>query len=80
MKDAADSPATVSTEKAGKRHPEPAFSHPIPKSPDAGKDGGVPTPVRPAGKDAMRDPPKKWDKVDETSDESFPASDPSAKY
>ncbi len=36
--------------------------------------------VRPAGKDAMRDPPKRWDEVDEGSDESFPASDPSAKY
>ncbi len=36
--------------------------------------------VRPAGKDAMRDPPTRWDEVDEASDESFPASDPSAKY
>ena len=33
-------------------------------------------PVRQAGPKAMRDPPKKWDKVDEASDESFPASDP----
>ena len=32
--------------------------------------------VRPAGPDAMRDPPKSWSKVDEASDESFPASDP----
>lgn len=37
-------------------------------------------PVRPAGREAMRDPPRKWDKTDETSDESFPASDPPAKY
>ena len=41
---------------------------------------GVPTPVRPAGPEAMRDPPKKWDEVDEQSDESFPASDPPANY
>ncbi len=33
-------------------------------------------PVRPAGPDAMRDPPKEWDKVDQAADESFPASDP----
>jgi hypothetical protein len=33
-------------------------------------------PVRPAGKDAMRDPPQEWDRLDDTNDESFPASDP----
>ena len=32
--------------------------------------------VRPAGPSAMRDPPENWSKVDEASDESFPASDP----
>jgi hypothetical protein len=31
---------------------------------------------RPAGPEAMRDPPADWDKVDEAADESFPASDP----
>ena len=46
------------------------------------REGGVPGPVgnsgnvRPAGRGAMRDPPKDWDRVDEASDESFPASDP----
>ncbi len=34
--------------------------------------------VRPAGPSAMRDPPQEWSKVDEASDESFPASDPPA--
>jgi hypothetical protein len=44
--------------------------------------GGAPGPVgtsgnvRPAGRGAMRDPPRSWDKVDEAVDESFPASDP----
>jgi hypothetical protein len=32
--------------------------------------------ARPAGPDSMRDPPKEWSRVDEASDESFPASDP----
>jgi hypothetical protein len=34
--------------------------------------------VRPAGPEAMRDPPRCWDEVDEAADESFPASDPPA--
>ncbi|HZG09928.1 MAG TPA: hypothetical protein VEZ70_13200 [Allosphingosinicella sp.] len=32
--------------------------------------------ARQAGPETMRDPPKTWSKVDEASDESFPASDP----
>ena len=36
--------------------------------------------VRPAGSEAMRDPPQRWSERDEASDESFPASDSSAKY
>lgn len=34
--------------------------------------------VRSAGPEGMRDPPSKWSKIDEASDESFPASDPPA--
>jgi hypothetical protein len=47
---------------------------------EPGPGGGVPTPVRPAGPEAMRDPPPNWDPVDEASDESFPASDPPSSY
>lgn len=32
--------------------------------------------ARSAGPEAMRDPPEDWDKIDQASDESFPASDP----
>jgi hypothetical protein len=39
-----------------------------------------PVQVRGAGAEAQADKPKKWDKVDEAVDESFPASDASAKY
>jgi len=35
-------------------------------------------PVRDAGPKSMQDPPRRWDKVDEAIDESFPASDPPA--
>jgi hypothetical protein len=47
---------------------------------DVSEDGGKRTPVRPAGPKNMRFPPKTWDRVDEESDESFPASDPPANY
>jgi len=50
------------------------------------KDGKKPGPkdspvqVRNAGKEAHADKPSKWDEQDEAVDESFPASDSSAKY
>lgn len=39
-----------------------------------------PVQVRNAGQDEQADRPKNWDKQDEAVDESFPASDASAKY
>jgi hypothetical protein len=46
-----------------------------------GQPDAVPNPVRDAGPEAMRDPPKgHWSAVDEASDQSFPASDPPANY
>ena len=64
----------------GRKHP--AFNEDVdtPEVEHEENGGGVPTPVRPAGPKEMRDPPKKWDEVDEESDESFPASDPPANY
>jgi hypothetical protein len=43
-----------------------------------GEAGGGAVDVRNAGPAAMRSDPPEWDKVDEASDESFPASDPPA--
>ena len=40
----------------------------------AGDTGGQ----RASGTEAMRDPPRDWSRLDEASDESFPASDPPA--
>ena len=51
----------------------PALSQMRPKGFVGGSGGS-----RQAGPDAMRDPPREWSKVDEASDESFPASDPPA--
>jgi hypothetical protein len=34
--------------------------------------------ARSAGPEAMRDPPADWERTDQASDESFPASDPPA--
>ena len=36
--------------------------------------------IRNAGTESMRSDPPKWDRTDEASDESFPASDPPATY
>ena len=36
--------------------------------------------IRNAGPEGMKSDPPKWDKADEASDESFPASDPPSTY
>jgi hypothetical protein len=46
----------------------------------AGKETAAIPPVRQAGPESMENPPKRWDIVDEQSDESFPASDPPGNY
>jgi hypothetical protein len=56
-----------------------------PRHPRLARGGGrsgsrPPAKVRQAGTKEMEDPPATWDRVDETSDESFPASDPPARY
>ena len=45
---------------------------------EAGRDD--PNAVRNAGRASMRSTPRRWDRVDDTNDESFPASDPPANY
>ncbi|MBB4614453.1 hypothetical protein [Novosphingobium taihuense] len=42
--------------------------------------GGNFSQVRSAGVEGMRSDPKRWDKIDQASDESFPASDPPSTY
>lgn len=54
-----------------REHDAPALAEDRPEGP-VGNSGSA----RSAGPDAMRDPPGEWDKVDQASDESFPASDP----
>ncbi len=47
----------------------------------AGESGGANfAKVRNAGPEGMRSNPPSWDRTDEASDESFPASDPPATY
>ncbi|MBX3561025.1 MAG: hypothetical protein KF780_04340 [Sphingomonas sp.] len=41
-----------------------------------GKTAPGPGAARSAGPEAMRDPPEEWERTDQASDESFPASDP----
>ena len=60
-------------QQTGRAAPRAAFA------PDQSGHGA--SPVRDAGPEAMRDtPPGTWTRVDEASDQSFPASDPPATY
>jgi hypothetical protein len=58
----------------GGEQPAPAHSRGKTAPGPVGQSGAA----RSAGPDAMRDPPADWEKVDQASDESFPASDPPA--
>ncbi|WP_116652292.1 hypothetical protein [Pelagibacterium sediminicola] len=73
----------------------PVGADPAPSAPKPGSEGGQAAAfrdgeaagpdesniqIRPAGPNATRDDRKDWDEVDETVDESFPASDPPARY
>jgi hypothetical protein len=60
-------------QKEGPHHSRVAFA-------DGESFGPSGTPVRNAGPEAMRTPPRDWDKADQASDESFPASDPPGTY
>lgn len=56
--------------KKQQQHPEhAAFAH-----------GEADGSIRNAGPEGMRSDPPNWDRVDQSSDESFPASDPPANY
>lgn len=52
--------------------PAPAHSRNKTAPGPVGKSGAA----RSAGPEAMRDPPEQWEREDQASDESFPASDP----
>jgi hypothetical protein len=66
-------------EDAGAARSERREAHPAYPAHDA-RAAPPPQDVRPAGPEAMRDPPAEWTRQDEALDETFPASDPTTKY
>lgn len=76
-----EKPVGADPGEASKEGSDPAYPHAA-----AFRDGEPAGPrtsevqVRPAGPNATRTKPESWDEVDEAVDESFPASDPAAKY
>jgi len=58
----------------GEERPAPAHSRGKAAPGPVGQSGAS----RSAGPDAMRDPPAEWERTDQASDESYPASDPPA--
>jgi hypothetical protein len=59
-------------ERGGEERPAPALERGKTAPGPVGQSGAA----RSAGPEAMRDPPADWEKTDQASDESFPASDP----
>lgn len=65
-----------------KRRPQGSqeAAHPAAAFADEGAAQGAPAHVRDAGSESTRDDRERWDRIDQASDESFPASDPPATY
>ena len=62
------------TQGGGESPPAPALERGKTAPGPVGQSGAA----RSAGPEAMRDPPAEWERTDQASDESFPASDPPA--